>query len=218
MWRDFFGPQARIIGIDLNPEAIKWVNFGFEIHIGDQNNPEFWKRVKEEVRTVDVALDDGGHTYLQQISTVQSLIPMIRDGGLLVVEDTHTSYMPGFGNRKYSFINFVKRMTDRVNLRFGALNGNNPETSVFSVQIFESIVALHVDRTKARQSHPVENNAGSAKAVDFRNEENPGKVILEKLKFLKIFDFSKVTVIRKFILKLESREMISGIKLRKYFK
>ena len=31
MWRDYFGPQARIIGVDLNPEAKKWEKDGFEI-------------------------------------------------------------------------------------------------------------------------------------------------------------------------------------------
>lgn len=29
MWRSYFGEQARIIGIDLNPEAKKWEKEGF---------------------------------------------------------------------------------------------------------------------------------------------------------------------------------------------
>ena len=36
MWRDYFGKDARIIGIDLNPEAKKWEKHGFEIFIGNQ--------------------------------------------------------------------------------------------------------------------------------------------------------------------------------------
>jgi hypothetical protein len=39
MWRNFFGKEARIIGIDLNPLAKKWEDDGFEIHIGSQSNP-----------------------------------------------------------------------------------------------------------------------------------------------------------------------------------
>ena len=42
MWRDFLGKNARIIGVDLNPEAIKWREHGFEILIGDQSDPKFW--------------------------------------------------------------------------------------------------------------------------------------------------------------------------------
>ena len=35
MWREFLGSQARIIGIDIEPTAVKWREFGFEIFIGD---------------------------------------------------------------------------------------------------------------------------------------------------------------------------------------
>ena len=42
MWREFLGKDARIIGVDLNPEAIKWREHGFEIFIGDQSKKDFW--------------------------------------------------------------------------------------------------------------------------------------------------------------------------------
>ena len=44
IWRDWLGSEARIIGIDLNPESKKWQNFGFDIFIGDQGDPEFWRK------------------------------------------------------------------------------------------------------------------------------------------------------------------------------
>ena len=62
MWRDFFGKNARIIGVDLNPEAKKWEDFGFEIFIGSQSDETFWENFIEVVGPVDVVLDDGGHT------------------------------------------------------------------------------------------------------------------------------------------------------------
>lgn len=146
MWRDFFGKEARIIGIDLNPDARKWEAFGFEIFIGNQNDPKFWKRFTEAVGDVDVVLDDGGHTYYQQINTVESLLPHIKSGGLIVVEDTHTSYMRGFGFKKLSFTNYIKRRIDRINYRYNGINGENPEHRISSIQCFTSIVALHVDK------------------------------------------------------------------------
>ena len=62
MWRKFFGDSARIIGIDLNPEAKKWEEHGFEIFIGSQEDPTFWAEFCESVEEIDVVLDDGGHT------------------------------------------------------------------------------------------------------------------------------------------------------------
>ena len=44
MWKNFFGKKARIIGIDLNPEAKKFEKDGFEIIIGDQSSEVFWKK------------------------------------------------------------------------------------------------------------------------------------------------------------------------------
>ena len=71
MWRDFFGPQARIIGVDLNPDAKKWEKEGFEIFIGDQSSAEFWKNTLNKIGKLDIVLDDGGHTYEQQIMTTE---------------------------------------------------------------------------------------------------------------------------------------------------
>jgi hypothetical protein len=81
MWRNFFGPKARIIGVDRNPSAIVWRDFGFEIYIGDQADPDFWKSFNASVGNIDVVLDDGGHKYLQQIITVEKLVENINDGG-----------------------------------------------------------------------------------------------------------------------------------------
>ena len=61
MWRSFFGPQARIIGVDLNPNARKWEKDGFEIFIGSQSDTAFWQDFARKVGPVDILLDDGGH-------------------------------------------------------------------------------------------------------------------------------------------------------------
>lgn len=153
MWRDFFGPQARIIGIDLNPAAKKWEATGFEIFIGDQADPNFWKGVSSQIGPIDILLDDGGHTFLQQVTTAQATLDLIVDGGLFVVEDTHTSYMEGFGPRKYSFMNFAFKYMDTLNHRFHGLAGSGKQqgaTPVWSMEVFESIVAFRVDRNKSQ--------------------------------------------------------------------
>ena len=43
MWRKYFGENVRIIGIDLNPAAKHFDKYGFEIFIGDQADPKFWR-------------------------------------------------------------------------------------------------------------------------------------------------------------------------------
>lgn len=160
MWREFFGPAARIIGIDINPAARKWEKDGFEIFIGSQSDPAFWQDFATKVGPVDVLLDDGGHTYDQQIITFESMIGNIRDGGLLIVEDTHTSYMSGFGPRRYSFMRFVARQVDRMNGRFSAFDGPDAERRFWSVRIYESIVAFVINREASYLRSEATDNGG----------------------------------------------------------
>ncbi len=171
MWRKFFGPKARIIGIDLNPDAREWEKHGFEIYIGDQSSDTFWAELFQKIGKVDVLIDDGGHTNLQQIVTSHHAIQNINDGGVLIVEDVHTNYFREFGNpSRYSFVNFAHRIVDGVNSRAYSLRRTYAEYSsrVYSVSFFESMVAFQIDTRLCKQSVPTSNNGASRGVTDFR--------------------------------------------------
>ncbi len=186
MWRDFFGPQARIIGIDLNPEAKKWERDGFEIFIGSQADPIFWDDFFQKVGMVDVLLDDGGHKNDQQTLTVLSCLPHINDGGLLIVEDTCTSFIKFENFPKYSFINFMKNQVDSLHSRFPGLERLEGRftSSVHSVTFYESICVMRVDRSKCLKNAREINNGVRQNAQDYRYFD--GKPVLAFLR--KIYD------------------------------
>lgn len=170
MWRSFWGKGVRIIGVDMNPNARRWEQYGFEIYVGNQASPEFWKDFFDSVGQVDVLLDDGGHTFQQQIITCECAVPWIRDGGILIVEDTHTSYMSAFGGpSKRSFISYAKNIVDGINFRSGVLPTSNFEREIASVSFHESIVAFFVDRSvAAEKSSPIVNQGETFSEIDFR--------------------------------------------------
>lgn len=171
MWRDYFGSKARIIGVDLNPAAKMWEQHGFEIFIGDQATEAFWRELFDAVGPVDVLIDDGGHTNLQQIATVHCAIEHIRDGGVLIVEDVHTSYFREFGNPwRRSFVGFATKIIDAVNSRAAALKTRRERyaSRVHQVSFFESIVALHVNTKLCKKSSPTSNGGITQNASDFR--------------------------------------------------
>lgn len=190
MWRDYFGPEARIIGVDLNPNAKKWEENGFEIYIGSQSDIKFWESFKQEVGLIDVVLDDGGHTYEQQIITTECLLSAMNDGGIIVVEDTHTSYMEGFGPKSKSFIEYTKKLIDKVNMRFGKLSDYESERRFWSIEVVESMVAFKINKKASNLVSELKNNGGiDDSAQDFRYADNPS---IEKLyKFAKMFRFMK---------------------------
>ncbi len=191
MWRDYFGPEARIIGVEFNPDAVRWREHGFEIHIGSQSDPQFWNQFFQTVGAVDIVLDDGGHTYEQQISTVHYCLPHVKDGGMIAVEDTHTSYFKDFGYpSRYSFIEWVKVLLDNINSRFHSVNASQLDykNSIHSIETFESVVAFKIDREACIPGHPVTNAGQSVNPQDYRFKDFEAKLwffptILENSKF-----------------------------------
>jgi len=191
MWRDYFGPQARIIGVEFNPDAVRWREHGFEIHIGSQSDPSFWNDFFKAVGPVDLVLDDGGHTYEQQISTVHYCIPHVKNGGMIAVEDTHTSYFKDFGfPSRYTFIEWVKVLFDNINSRFHAVNISqlSYSQSIHSIEVFESIVAFKINRAACMPGHPVTNGRQSVNPQDYRFKDFEARLwyfprTLEKTKF-----------------------------------
>ena len=111
MWREYFGPAAAIAGMDVEPACAEHEQHGFRIFIGDQADREFLRTLKAQLGELDVVIDDGGHTTLQQINTFEELYPITNQ--LYIVEDTHTSYWPKFlDDGPRSFIDFAKDKVD----------------------------------------------------------------------------------------------------------
>lgn len=166
MWQTYF-PGARIIGVDLNPSARKWEQHGFEIYIGNQADPIFWSDVFAKVGQIDILIDDGGHSGLQQSATVAHCLPNIRDGGILAVEDTHTSYQREFGGpSKWSFTNSALQLVHGLSaVGTRSVFGEH----VKSVSFFTSVVAFHIGREGPSSRYLVVENEGKRDyAGDFR--------------------------------------------------
>lgn len=206
MWREFLGPSARVIGVDLNPDAKIWEKHGFEVYIGDQADERFLRDLFQNVGPVDVVIDDGGHTNLQQIATTHIAVTHIRDGGLLIVEDVHTSYFREFGNPwRRSFVNFAYWITDCINSRAFALRtmGTHYSSRVHRVSFFESIVAFHINATLCKKSTPTTNNGISQKASDFRYQG----VVQSYLFSLK----NRISATRSGVPRIVARIMLRGV-------
>lgn len=220
MWRDYFGPGARIIGIDFNPEAKQWESEGFEIHIGSQSDPDFWKSFFNSVGMVDIVVDDGGHTYEQQIVTADCCIPFIRNGGMLIVEDTHTSYFRDFGYpTKYSFVEWAKKHVDSINSRFPGIQVPQlaHREAIYTVSFYESMVSFAIERTRCFQSESTSNEGISFDAVDYRYK---GSLVGDAYRYLTAAS-SRFRFLKTFLgggMKTSVKAIDAKIKLRKVWK
>ena len=193
VWKKYF-KNARIIGVDLNNECKVFEEKKIEIIIGDQADPLFWQKFFKKVGKVDIILDDGGHTNLQQITTMSECVPNIKDGGLLIVEDTMCSYLKAFGNPShYSFINFSKKIIDDINFNNKSLGHFNFSLNkyIHSAKFYEGIVVFEINRKKIVKNSRVDNKGVRLKIQDYRDKGigliNNKKIIflIKKLQFLK---------------------------------
>ena len=152
MWKKYFGEGATIIGIDIDPNAFKIEHQtpGCIQVYGNQADPEFWKKFFEDYPEVDIFIDDGGHHQSQQITTLYAAWPHIKNNGVFLCEDTHTSYWDSYGGgfcRESSFIEYCKRLTDTVNLDHfkdtqDQVNLFEHYTNLNSIHYYDSIVVL----------------------------------------------------------------------------
>jgi hypothetical protein len=118
MWSHFFGPKARLVGVDIDPVAIISAGDRYSVVIADQADPEAMRNLAEKQGPFDVIIDDGGHSMVQQITSIETLFPMLNDGGIYLVEDCHTSYWDeydGGRGREGTFMEWVKTRLDAVN-------------------------------------------------------------------------------------------------------
>lgn len=118
MWRDYFGPKARIIGVDINPRVRQLAEPGIEIEVGDQTDREFLRGLRKRIGSVDILIDDGGHSMIQQLTTLEELYDSVAEDGVYLVEDLHTSYWREFGGgfrHPLTFVETAKSLVDQLN-------------------------------------------------------------------------------------------------------
>jgi len=162
MWSRFFGPDARLVGVDIDPVALISAGERYSVVLADQSDPDAMAKVAQEHGPFDVIIDDGGHSMDQQITSIETLFPALNEGGIYLVEDCHTSYWDSYDGgrgREGTFMEWVKTRLDD-------LNGYHQEDAVEPVwtkmvdgiHVYDSVVVLD---KKMRFAPFAEQNGGA---------------------------------------------------------
>lgn len=179
LWRRFFGPYARIIGIDANRQAASYEEHMIAIRVGDQGDPVFLDSVMAEFGPVQVIIDDGSHMMPQIHRTFSHLYhhPGFDPNGVYVVEDLHTAYWPEFGGgyrREGSFIETAKAQIDQMHAQHsrGAFQPTPFTAATLSMHIYDSLVIYERGRRVPNQSMVAD--ASGTRAVRMVFRQQPG--------------------------------------------
>jgi cephalosporin hydroxylase len=149
MWHHYFGPGTRVVGVDIDPACRQFEGDGTTVLIGDQGDRAFLASLREQVPHIDILIDDGGHTMVQQIATFEELYPHVDASGTYVCEDMHTSLWPNFGGgyrREGTFLEYSKGLVDKLS----AWHSRDPAKlttdaftlMTYSMSFYDSVVVM----------------------------------------------------------------------------
>jgi len=147
MWKRYFGPHARIIGIDIVPDCKAVEEDQIEVRIGPQQDHQFLQSVIDEFGTPDIVLDDGSHMMGHVTASFEFLYPRTSKNGIYMVEDLHTAYWDEFEgglHKPTTFIARCKQLIDELNADHsrGAVPPSEFTKTTLGVHFYDSVVVF----------------------------------------------------------------------------
>lgn len=183
MWKNYFGEKAHIFGVDINPRCKELEEENVRIFIGSQSDRDFLRALKTRIPPLDILIDDGGHTMKQQIVTFEELFDHVKEDGVYLCEDLHTSYWLECGGghgRRGTFIEYCKSLIDSLNAWHSeqrSLRVTSFTRTADSIHFYDSIVVIE----KKPREKPYDVRRGSKSLVD--SHVTGSKRTLDALKY-----------------------------------
>ena len=182
--KKYFGDQVTIYAIDINPECQQFEENSTKIFIGSQSDPVFLQKVISQLPPLDVVIDDGGHTMIQQKVSFEMLYPIVKEGGFYLIEDTHTSYWNEFGGglkKAESFVEYSKNFIDSLyidHIHSGRRPLENKITEhINSISFYDSIIVFE----KQKRPKPFHIRKGN-ETIATPEPENKKESLLKRIK------------------------------------
>lgn len=122
IWGRYFKNANVIVGCDANPliSTLIYENPRIKTVAGIASEAATVEKIKQYTASqLDIIIDDGSHRSVDTIVNFLTFFPLLRPGGVFIIEDMHCAYWPeyegGFFNAR-SAASFFKKLMDLVNI------------------------------------------------------------------------------------------------------
>ena len=151
LWKQYFGPYATIVGLDIRPECRVFEEDGVSIQIEDQSDENFLASVLERFGAPKIVINDGSDKMTDISKSFRFLYPRIASDGTYLVEDLHTVYWEEYGSglrKPESFIEVGKGLIDELNAEDsrGSVHETEFSKNTLSIHFYDSVVVFEKAR------------------------------------------------------------------------
>jgi len=157
IWSQLFANAKKLVGCDINQACgdLAFSDPRISVVIGDACAEQTKNAITKQSKSFDLIIDDGSHKSADIVKTFLLYFPMLREGGVFVVEDLHCSYWQEFeGGLFYphSSISFFKTLADLVNYEHWGVS----KTPASLISGFEKKYDITADDQIFSQIHSIE--------------------------------------------------------------
>lgn len=147
MWKQYFGPHAIIVGVDIDDSCKEFEEDQINIRIGNQADKTFLESIIAEFGKPDIILDDGSHKMSDILTSFKTLYSKTNKTGIYMIEDLHTAYWDEYEGgleRNGTFIEKSKSLIDELNADHsrGAIPSTDFTKSTIGMHFYDSIVVF----------------------------------------------------------------------------
>ncbi len=117
LWRAYFHPDSRIVGIDIDTTCARYEDAANNIfvRIGSQADDAFLQAVVQEFGPFDLIIDDGSHRSAHMLASFNALfLTGLKPEGIYFVEDTHANFWASWMDSAVSFVDVAKHLVNHM--------------------------------------------------------------------------------------------------------
>lgn len=157
IWSQYFSNAKKIVGCDIDQSCrdLVFSDPRISVVVGDACAEETKNKITEKARSFDLIIDDGSHRSTDIITTFLKYFPLLRKGGVFIVEDLHCGYWQDFEGGlfyPYSSISFFKTLADLINREHWGIT----KTPTSLISGFQKKYDIAADEKSLSEIHSIE--------------------------------------------------------------
>jgi hypothetical protein len=149
MWRDYFY-KGRIHALDIFDKS-PHQEPRIKIYQGSQADKQCLESIHNETGDFDLIIDDGSHLNEHIITSFEILFPLLKKGGIYVVEDIQTAYWPTYGGQNQpgadnTAMSFFRNLADGLNYKEYLIPDYLPtfyDQHIVSLHFYHNMVVIY---------------------------------------------------------------------------